>query len=496
MRRFPPIFIYAFLISLLLFYSHELLAQTEKEPGVLYLTLKDVLGVAILNNFDIQLAKYDRAIKDTDIDDTLSIYDTVLSLDAEYTHNRLETSSIIAGTVSEDYEVGLNLSKKLKTGTDVDIDYKFLRDRSDSAFITLNPSEESYLKFTFTQPILRNILGMNDWGDVKITKIEVNNFASETLDKIEKSLLEVEKAYWELLLKEKFVAVREDMQKKAQEFFDVVGKKEEIGSAELTDLYAARANLKVRKSELVVEESNLKTAQNKLKLLINNKEANSSIYISPVDMVDISVEDISLVPALKAAFANRRDYRRAMNDIKAKDIRLAMKKNERWPQLDLTGSFKMNGVRRSLASSIEDTLSEENIEYYAGVAFSFPLEAREEKSAQKKAELEKAKALVNLKKIEKTIVSEIDSKAKTVNAYRQRANEFMEVAELQKYKLQEEVKKYRYGRSDSDRIIRFQEDYLNAQIAAGVAILDYIEALIDLYLNQNLYLAKRDLIAR
>ena len=266
-----------------------------------------------------------------------------------------------------------------------------------------------------------------------------------------------------------------------------------MGSAELTDLYAAKANKKLRQSELLVEESNLNTAQNKLKLLINNKEAASSVHILPVDTIDISPKDVLLVPNLKTAFDNRRDYKRARDDIEAKDIELMMKKNEQWPQLDLEGSFKMNGIRRSLLGSIQDTLDETNTEYYAGLTFSFPLEGREAKSAYEKAKGEKAKSLVSLKKIEKTIVSEIDNKVRTVNAYRQRANEFFEVAELQKQKLQEEEKKYRYGRSDSDRIIRFQEDYLNSEIAKGQAILDYMEALVELYLSQNTYLAKRGL---
>ncbi len=461
----------------------------------MHLRLKDVLGVAVINNFDIQLAKYDRAIKDTDVDDSLSIYDTVLKLEAEYTHDELEQTSTLTGAVAEDYEGNLNLSKKLKTGTDVEIDYNFLRRRSDSPWTVVNPSEESYFKFTFTQPLLKNILGINDWGDVRITKIDVDNFASETLDKIEESLADVEIAYWELLLVGEMLDIRKEAVEKAEQFYGIVKGKEELGSAELTDLYAAGANLKIRKAELAFGGSNLETAENKLKLLMNNNEAAWSVSLLPADTLDILPGDISLVPTLKAAFENRRDYKRAMNDIRAKDIKVAMKKNERWPQLDLEGSFKINGVRQSFAASVSDTWSEENIEYYAGVTFSFPLEAREEKSAQKKAELEKAKALVELKKIEKTIVSEIDSKVKAVNAYRQRVNHFLGAAELQKSKLLEETKKYRYGRSDSDRMTRFQGDYLEAELSLRLAMRDYIGALVDLYLDQNLYLAERNLIA-
>ena len=47
MKRSLPIFICAFLISGLLFSSRGLLAKDE--PNVLYLRLKDVLGIAIIN---------------------------------------------------------------------------------------------------------------------------------------------------------------------------------------------------------------------------------------------------------------------------------------------------------------------------------------------------------------------------------------------------------------------------------------------------------------
>ncbi len=469
-------------------------AEDTEEGEVLHLRLQDALDIAVLNNFEIQLAQYDRDIKGTDIDDALSIYDTVLKLEGEYTHDELEKTSTLAGRVSEDYEAGLNISKKLKTGTDIGIDYNFLRQRTDSAYTQINPSEESYIKFAFTQPLLKNIFGMNDWGDVKITKIEVDNFDSETLDRIEEALADVEVSYWELLLVEEMVGIREDARDEAKAFYDVVENKEEIGSAELTDLYAAKSNLKIREAELLLGESNLKTAENKLKLLINNREEPSSVHISPVDEVDIADKDIHLIPALKAAFENRRDYKRTMNDIEAKDIKLKMKKNERWPQLDLEGSFKMNGVRRSLAASIEDTLNETNTEYFAGVTFSFPLEGREAKSAYNKAKFEKAKALVELKKIEKTIVLDVESKVKAVNVHRQRVRELFEAAEFEKYKMEEEAKKYRYGRSSADSVTRFQQDYLNAEVSLRLAMRDYIKALIELYLDQNLYLAERNLM--
>jgi outer membrane protein TolC len=127
------------------------------------------------------------------------------------------------------------------------------------------------------------------------------------------------------------------------------------------------------------------------------------------------------------------------------------------------------------------------------VVFSFPLEAREEKSAHDKAKLEKAKALVELKKIERTILLDIESMVKKVNTHRERVEELREAAEFERFKLEEETKKYRYGRSDADRMTRFQQDYLDAELRLKLAMQEYMDALIGLYLDQNIYLVKRNL---
>ena len=471
-------------------------AYAEKEGEPLPLTLHEVLELAVLNNFDIQLAKYDRAISDADLYDAFSIYDTVMELDAEYTHTELQQTSSLAGTVSEGYEANVGASKLFRFGTDVEIDYNFSRLRTDSAFARINPAEESYIKFAFTQPLLKNVFGMNDWGDVRVTKIDVENYRSETIDTIEEELAGVEKAYWELLLRIRLADIREKMYERSEDFYEITEGKEQMGSAELTDLYAARANKKLREAELMVENANADSSQNALKLLVNGDEAVSAYKIVPTDTITVGGDDVGLIPALKAAFTNRRDYKRAKKEVEAKDIELKMKKNEMWPQLDLEGSFAINGIRRSFWGSVQDMTEETNTDYYAGVSLSVPLERRAEKSALAKARNEKAKALLDLKRIEKTIVSDVDSVVKLVNAYRLRAKEYTEIAELQKMKLEEEEKKYRYGRSDSDRIIRFQEDYLNAEIARGTALLDYREALIDLFLEQNTYLYERELTVK
>lgn len=467
-----------------------------EEKGVetaerVYLSLNEVLGLALMNNFDIQLNLYDRKIKEADMDEEKSIYDTVLTLTGEYDYDRSEAASTILGSSSHSGSAGAKITKKLVTGTDVTIDWQNTRESSDSAFTSLNPSYESSLEMKFTQPLLRNFFGMNDWGAVRITKIDIDNFSSEILDKIENNLADVEKAYWDLVTAKGLVGIRRKMCSKADEFYQINKKKKELGTSELTDLLAAEANRERRKSELEVEDDNLKYRTNRLKLLIDHSRGDEDIL--PMDSINILDREISFIQKLKTAFQNRRDYERAKNEIKAKKIKFNMKRNSRWPQLDFEGSLKLNGVERMYKDSAADSFTHENPEYYAKATFSFPFEDREARSEYNKAKYEKLKALLNLKKTEKTIVTEINDKVRKANVYRDKAVRAGKIERLQREKLMEEERLFGYGRSDSDRIIRFQEDLLNAQIGTLTSLKEYKDSLIDLYLAQNIFLKKRGL---
>jgi outer membrane protein TolC len=64
------------------------------------------------------------------------------------------------------------------------------------------------------------------------------------------------------------------------------------------------------------------------------------------------------------------------------------------------------------------------------------------------------------------------------------------IVSIQKNKLEEEEKRFRYGRSNTDTIIRYQDDLLNAKLLAEKAAYEYQLSLIDLALAENTLLDK------
>jgi len=460
----------------------------EKVDGSYVLSLNRVMQLALQNNFDIQLAKYDAQIARTDKGVSESVYDTVIDMELKYRKDKAARTSSLMGseTVDNDYNVGV--TKKLPTGTTVSVDMTNNRNWTDSSFATLNPSHDSGLGITIEQELGKNFFGIQDRGDVKITKIDIENSEYTSLDKIEGYLADVQKAYWDLVLQIERLEIEKRMVEQAKKLYDLHQEKVKDGLVENPELYASEANYRVRVNELLLLEDLVKNKENALKLLLNIED--DDVRIKPADSFEVGNGNRELDIALKQAFENRRDYKKTLNAIKSKNINLSMKKSNIWPEINLKASLVRNGVGAHFKDSLGDVGDEDNPNFFAGLTVSFPLENSKAKSQLKAAEIEKAKAIIGVKQIERKITVNIIDQVRNCNVRKESAINRIRIAELQTQKLEEEEKRFNYGRSNTDTLIRFQEDVIQAELLSTQAKFNYHTALVDLELKQSMLLDK------
>ena len=461
--------------------------QGQERGEVIYLSLPEVIHRAINNNLDVKLARFDASIRATDLSFREAVFDTIFKAKMGYADDRSKKSSTLLGTEATEVNYDFGFSKRLPAGTDLGIGFTNKRTSTDSSFAAFDPSYESTLKFSLVQPLGKNRGGLIDRGNIEITKLNIENAGAASLDRIEAALTATEKAYWNLVLAYKVLTIKKDMLKQAEELFNLNKVRIKTGLVEKTDLYASEANLRLRQTELLIAKNGVQSAINKLKLEMNDS---SPEKIVPRDKLKLEEGEFSLVDRLKEAFAHRRDYQRVRNDIKAKKIQLEMKVNSRWPQVDLLGSLSKNGLDTQYADALGNVFEEDNPTYFVGIKFSFPLGNRRARSEYTRASLEKARALVDIQRIERIIFTEVDERVRAVKVNWERAGQQFKVEDLQKLKLKEEEKKFKYGRSNSDTIIRFQEDLLRAEVAAVQSLADYRKSLVDLERAQNILLGK------
>ncbi len=453
------------------------------KDDVYTLSLEDVTRLALQNNFDIQLAQYDAQIARSKQGEAESIYDTIFEAEVKYRDNQKARTTTILGTKNLENDYNLSLSKKFSTGTKIDVDMTNARDWSNSVFVTLNPSYDSAFGVTLEQELGKNFFGIQDRGTVKLTKLDIENSRYTSLEKIEESVAEAQKAYWDIVLHRERLRVEQKMVEQAKKLFDIHTAKEKSGLLEIPELLASEANYKQRVNEFLSAENDVKTKENVLRLLLNI--TGDSTEIKPAQSLSLPEKTEEVSQSLKKAFSNRQDYKKVKNDIKSRDIKVSMGKNNLWPEINLEASFARNGIGDHFNEAMKNISQEDNPESFIGVNFSFPLENNNARSQWSAAKAEKAKALVNFKLVERTIAIGIMDQVRTCNVLKTLALNSDEIAQLQIKKLEAEEKRFDHGRSNTDTIIRYQEDAIQAEWQALQDKYNFLAAQIDLRVKES-----------
>ena len=457
--------------------------ENDGDPRIKEFSIDEVSELALTNSLDIQMVKFDVYIKRHDLDIATSLFDTFFSIYGNYTKDTLDVPSTVLGTRNITQGYGANISKRLPTGTEIGLDVFQQRNNTNSAFSTLNPHHEANAKISLKQPIGRNFFGLKDRSDIKITKIDIENFEFTSLDDIEDQLAAIQKAYWRLVIAQYVFDIRKDMLDQAKRLNAVYERNFDIGLVEEPDLLATQANVETRQSELLINEINLVKAKNDLLLLLGEEDFN--VTIVPKDKIETALTWKDLNEALAEAVDKRRDYKRAKKLIDKNRIEIVVKKNALWPQIDLEASFTRNGIQTGYNDAWREVYDDNQHEFYAGITISTSLERGAEKAELAQKKLEKQKYLLLLKKIEQTIFRQINTRVTEVNMLANEVNTAKKVVLLQEQKLLAEEKRLKYGRSSTDLVIRYQQDVLDARLKLARSLFDYRTSLIDLDLAKN-----------
>jgi len=455
----------------------------EIRPQAREISLDEASRLALINNFDIQLTKYDIQISRQGLDSAKSIYDTILDAALEYDNNQLASNSTLAASESDNRDYLLGLTKKLPTGTTLSVDQGSGRGWTTSSAVIMNPAYESSFGVTIEQELGRNFFGRQDRGSVKVAMKDVQNAEFVSLDKIEATLAVVQKSYWNLVLMHQVDEIRQEMLEQARRLYEVDQERIKHGLIETPDLLGSEANYQTRLSDLVLSRDVLSASGNLLKLQLNVDP--DDVELTPASVFELTAPSATVLDALKLAYENRRDYQAAMNEIERRDILVVMKKDAALPELNLKASLKRNGIDDDFEGSVNKVSEEDNPEFFAGLSFSMPLENREAGAAFKEAEYAKAKALLNAKYLERKIAIEIQDQVRSCSAAYERLELLQKAAELQTKKALEQERIFKQGRSSSDTVIRYQEDALFARIEAAQAFYAYYASLIELKRRQG-----------
>lgn len=476
------------------------------------LSLQKAIQLALGKNFRIKVDEFNPKIAKARQLSVSGNFDPVAEL--SYTqsrddqelrtlNNNLTTATVGPGQPTPDLfarntgaEVDASISGLTPWGLTYDIGPSLNIDDSNQR----DPDYTRYNTFfgvSVTQPILRNFGTDVNLAGLRITRadraISQWQFRQEIIDVITETI----SVYSELYFSLGNLGVERRSRELAQQLLTDNQKRSDIGVMAPLDVLQAKSDVAAREERVIVAERAVFDNQNFLKQLVTDEISNIltlGLTIEAPVLPQTSPPD----PAkdFARAFELRPDYRQALLDITKRNINVVFTRNQALPRLDLVASFGVNGIDTDLGDSLSRVSGQKNNNFSGevGGVFSMPIPNRTGRGNLEVAKLEVARALVDLKRLEQTVLVEADNAAGQISTTRKRIEATRVAREFAQETLAAAQSRLEAGTTTTFEVLQFQRDLATAEVNELRAQADYIKAMAEYARRTGLTLEKNGII--
>lgn len=479
-------------------------AGAEQAGPTISLTLDEAVRLALANNSDIRIDRFEPALADQRVAQVQGVYTPQLLATFGATSTLSPPTSFLVGNqgVSSDLAAGtLGVSQRLPWyGSSYAVGFDTSRTSTTSLFANFNPTVTARLQLAWSQPLLR------DFG-IDATRQQVivskrNREISDTRfrETVVRTLADAKRAYWDLVAARALVDVQQRSLDLARDLVRINGARVAAGQSPPLDLVAARAEEAQREEGLTVARVTARQSEDRLRVLILDPAA-ASFWTTAVDVID-RPDFQTFTPDLDAvvseALAERVDVLRARRELENARTNVAFARNQTLPDLRLQVNLLSSGLggtqlireggfpgtvvgteQVSFAAVIEQILRREYPAWTVAVNLSYPLGRATEEASLARARIEVEQSEAKLASLEVKVVRQIRQAAWQIEMNAGRISTSRAGRALAEERLNAEQKRFDVGMSTSFLVVQAQRDLVQAQHNELSAALDYVRAVVD-----------------
>ncbi len=524
-------------------------AKAEAKTMVLQreLSIKEAITLALENNLDIMVDKFNPKMNEENITIEKSKFDPNYYLNVSADESIKPSGSSLAGAntvITKDAEWDTGFKGEILSGATYSLDFTNKWTRTNSTFSSLNPQYVSQIQLNVTQPLLKNFGFDVNKTNIKIAKNNKDISIYQFKNTVMTTISNVQKTYWDLVFNIENYKVTQLSLRRAKDFLEINKKQVEVGTLAPIDVTNAEAEVAKREEAIIAAESAIKSIEDNLKQLINIKGDDNvwETKIIPTDNPSSTPADFELEECLRTAFTKRPDYLQALTDLDNKEIALKFAKNQLLPSLNLVGSYGLNGLsgkkqpsgfggssgqliptgkakntpeglvydnvllvpsapfdRRNnplgegYDSALQGIRSWDNFSWNIGLQLTIPLGNRAAKSSFTQKTLDSEKAITGLSNLRQKITVEMRNNVRNVRTNMEIIKASRKAREYAAKQLEAEEKKYEVGMSTNFLVLQYQEVLATAEATELQAVINYNKSLVDVETSKGTILEKNEI---
>ena len=182
----------------------------------------------------------------------------------------------------------------------------------------------------------------------------------------------------------------------------------------------------------------------------------------------------------------RPDFLQAKLDLERQGVTIKYSYNQLFPQLDLIGTYGYTAAGFSEYSSAFGQIRDGSLPYYSvGGQLTFPIGNTGARAAYKSSKLVMEQLVLGLKKIEQTIMVQIDNDIKQAESSFKQVTATRTAREYATAALEAEQKKLESGKSTTYTVLQMQRDLTTARRNEIQALDNYNKALSQLSFDEG-----------
>ncbi len=458
------------------------------------LSINTAIHEALKKNLSIELTRQEAEAAQGAVQAEQGLFDPLVT--ATGIGEKKQQTALFAGGAEEEKTAlwTATLSKKMETGTTVDLTWENQRYRTDSLLAAMNPSYNSALSVGVSQPLLKG--NGREIQTAAIVAAEKNADAALSLIDSQAADLaaRVKIAYWELVFARQDIEVKKLSLALAEKLLDETRRKIEIGTMAGVDIYQPESEVARREEVLIASERAIAAAEDLLKTLLNRDDLTGAIVPGDLPAVVDTLPDEQEV--IEKTLAARPDITAADLAVAAADARLQKARDNVRPSLSLEGRAGVTGTDDRYGDSLDRVMNDSDVGWRVGLVFSVPLGNRTARGQQAIALAEKNRARTSADLLRQELTRQAREAVRNVTLSLKSIEASRKTALAVKKRMEAEEDKFEVGLATALDVLEAQEAYARALIGEKRAKIDHVEALAELDRLQGILEVNGEQIAR
>jgi outer membrane protein len=470
---------------------------TSPDRPTLELSLDETVKRALENNNDIAVEKYNPELSEENIRLYRGYYDPLLTSTINERKQSSPSTSAFAGAPNSvdnnttTYNFGA--AQLLRTGGSARIDFTNNRGSTNSVFSTFNPSFNSGLNASLSQPFLRNFAIDSNRLQLKVAKKNREISDVQFQQTVTNTVATVKDRYYDLLYAIDNLEAQRKSLELAQKLLDENQIRVKVGTMAPLDVVSAQSEVASREEGVIVAEAALLDAEDAIKSAIFPKNDPSvwALRIVPTDHPTAEPVVVDVAAATRKALDARTDMVAARKGLENAETNVKYASNQRLPDLSLVAAYGTVGVGGTIiqrdgfggpiistvpggyGDALSSVFGRDFPTWTLGINFTYPIFNRQAEATAARAQITREQTQTSLRRLEMQVASEVRSAGRALETNYKRVESTRAARVLAEQRLDAEQKKFAAGMSTNFAVTQAQRDLALAAVAELRAVADY-----------------------